>query len=268
HGSLLLLNQLERINYGTFKKFNDVCLSTLKEYHAGVQPAGVNVSHTWHSKNPIAGKYGHNHSFWLNYAFDKKAGKFVKVDKFYDVERLKEIYRKTLASSYGIDLEVVNLFIKYAHVDPENEEKRRKVLHMLSYAFRMPQKDITEYARGVKWNRKQLKYNQVRNPMRMFTQDEKDHISYILAPPPNWRRVRWYGWLADGVRAKYLKMLDIAIADTLEPPDDETERDVLCPSCGEKCVPLMNNGTNDISIESALKRYGDIFLPWDPGGNE
>ncbi|GAH96159.1 unnamed protein product [marine sediment metagenome] len=139
---------------------------------------------------------------------------------------------------------------------------------MLAYAFRMPQKDVTEYARGVKWNRKQQKYHQVRNPMRMFTDDEKDHLSYILAPPPNWRRVRWYGWLADGVRAKYLKMLGIAIEDTLEPPNDEMERPVLCPRCGDKCVPLLHNGTNRISIESALKNYGDIFLPWDPGGGD
>jgi len=258
------------IGYDNFKKFNDICLETIKEYHEGTMPAGVNASHTWHSKSPLEGRYPHNHSFWLNYGYNKASDRFEMIEKFYDVKKLRNIYRKRLNKAFGVTLPMVNLFVEYVRVDPNNEKKRRKILHMLTYAFRMPQKDITEHARGVRWDSKQRKYVQIAEPIVEFSQAQLAHITYVLQPPPNWRRVRWYGWLADGVRAKYLNKLDIAIEDTLEPPGDESEAGVRCPKCHDKCVPLCkgkHDSSNVITLDDALDVYGEIFLPWDPGGS-
>jgi hypothetical protein len=258
------------IDYTNFSEFNDVCLKTIKQYHKGVMPAGVSASHTWHSQYPIGEKYPHGHSFWLNYGYDKKAGKFRMIDNFYDARKLRRIYRKNLKAAFGVNVPAVNLWIEYVKLDPSDARKCQKAWHMLSYAFRMPQKDATEFCRGVKWDNKARQYKQVRDPITKLSQRQLEHLNYILNPPRNWRRVRWYGWLSDSVKAHYLGLLGLSLDDvTPKKDDDDAEKRIICPKCHRDCVPFyldVHERSNLITLKDAIKQFGSVYYPWDPGG--
>ncbi len=251
------------IDYGKgFKRFVKACNDTMYRYSGNKRPLGRNgkelkhikrikipagllSSHNWHSNKPLVGWYPHNHTYWLNYVYDKSRKEFVETEAYLDVNKLRTIYREELVRAFpecsNIPTEV-NIRTEYVLV---NDQNRGKVWHMLSYGLRMPQVDVIKYSNF--------------HGYTQYSDQETNHLYNILMPPKYWRRTSWFGWLSDGVRHKYLKLLGIdpeVLKDNSEP-----DMEVRCPVCNAIC-----EYEGYTTIEVLKQDHVKFMYPWDPGG--
>ncbi|PBO86118.1 MAG: hypothetical protein COA77_00895 [Thaumarchaeota archaeon] len=90
-----------------------------------------------HSKDPLSGKYVHAHLLSLN--MRKVDGKIVKSDYFFDLDKMRKVWKEIIEKNCGIIVEGnVNLHSEYASVLNEPY----KVLHNFAYLYRYPIQDL------------------------------------------------------------------------------------------------------------------------------
>jgi len=258
------------IDYGNgFDLFNKVCKKTLYDYvnysneKNIFMPAGLHNSHTWHSSDPLRGWFPHNHSVWLDIVYNKAKHCFEKINCYLDVNLLRKLYLKNLNKEFCMNLKETNVNAKYHTVEGKTYSMKQRrtipsrvlIRHKIKYALRMPQADITNYSNG--YRNAGHGWVKTEEPLTEYTEEESAHINRILLPPPNWRKTRWVGWLADGVRSKYLKLL--SIDPNLLKEDKEPEENVCCPICHVVC----ELEDSSVIAENINEPWA---YPWDPGG--
>jgi len=229
----------DKIDYSNFDVFNHACYKTLEEYyHAKV--GGVGRDHNWHSKYPLAGNFPHFHSSFVNLGFVN--GRPIQLRYDIDLDKMRSIYRRNLERAFGVKIAKVNLHYEHIPVDDKPNRKhpeitnRNMIWHGLRYDFRLANLDITRFAK------KQM--------IGEFEDEQKGEVTRLIMPPTNFRFTRFFGWWADGVRNKYLKLLDIEpilFSKKREP------KDVICPVHNLPCE-LVDNWVawDDIKNEENL----------------
>jgi len=179
-------DQVRRIlGFGNIKRFVACSIKTMNDFYQGLMPGGVVIAHTWYSSEPLKGWYPHIHSMWSNYAYDKQAERFVKIDHFLTADQLdqfKEIWRSNLIKEFPECKipKAINLYWEYI---PVNKYTRSRVFHRIKYNTRLPQLDITQYSND--------------KGILEYTPQEKTVVDNQIKPPRNWRRIRWVGWCSD-----------------------------------------------------------------------
>jgi len=218
-----LWNRITYANYGQFLK---VCSDTMKEYYGGM-PCGVSTFHNWHSNNPMGGNFPHVHMLGVNVVFMGKKGDMRPVVAPFDLDlgRVKSIYKKRLSEAFGVEIKgKINLHYQHVPINDDLVPGRKKqtnrelLVSKLLYCFRMPQKDITEWS--------------VNNGVDVYTESQKNEVNRLIFPPKSFRRTRHFGWWADGVRAKYLKLFDLFQIKREKGAGIEP---VVCPLHNAKC---------------------------------
>ena len=139
---------------------------------------------------------------------------FKRKRPYFDVSRLRWKYMVELSREYKRPLRVLNLFVNYCKMSDQG-----KVMHRLRYAFK---KDI------------QRIYPLLETRNGDLTSYEWDQIYKILEFSR--KRIRWFGFLADGVKTRYLALSGISYErypDWLKRVELEARE---CPMCGSTMV--------------------------------
>lgn len=116
--------------------------------------------------------------------------------------------------------------------------------HRLRYQYREPVIDFYKYA------------TQAVHPVEF----DAEWVRRALLGRKHEKHVVWFGWLADCVRYKYLRLIDLEIPRKRE--RDEKRRKTLCPLCGAE----LEYSAGGFSYE-AVQAFGDAFiLGYRPSG--
>lgn len=213
------------IDYTNYNRFLRCCKKTIQKYFYGL-PCGISNFHHWHSKNPMAENYPHIHLNSLNIVFVKNTPMVVRFD--IDLKKMRQLYKENLEQEFDVEISKINIHYEHIPIDDKPYHKNKKITnnqkiwHKLKYNFRMPQLDVNKFS-----NKHQIS---------LYSDQQKNAILKLINPPKNFKRTRWFGWLADGVRTKYLKLLDVEIVRF----DKSHNRRVMCPVHNCECEHLEN----------------------------
>lgn len=163
---------------------------------------GVCALHLVESKDPLRTWRPHIHVILPNAIFEKTAVWYLKRTRPYFNESNLKIRFKTEVErkyNYVYGEKKPDLYMRYFKFSDI-----KKVVHALKYAFRLPIKDLTSHLHGG------------------LSEESKKFVLEVINYKP--KRIRWFGFLADGVKKKYVgrvpKFSDVC----------KNERD-LCPIC-------------------------------------
>ena len=210
-----------KVNEVDLSKLRKMCWKVLQEvlgaYDEGGKEtrliAGVGASQYWHTANPWKGWFPHFHFTVLDLYYDKREEAFGRSQLFLDSEnlrKLRELWRSRFEESYGKTMAkcfVVHWRYSYGH---------GRLKHRLAYAFRRSVSDCYKMS--------------YRSDLSEGL--NRDWMERLLSPPKNEKRIQWYGWLSDGVKAKFLEKLDITVEK--KTVRDRERRKVPCPICGSE----------------------------------
>jgi len=175
---------------------------TLDEYRG--MKGGVLAVHFTHSKNPLMGWYPHVHVLLLNVVAKvmpqicgdglklvrrKKEGKvfFVRKRPFFNHVFLKMRYKWWIKEFFGYEwVGFPDVYVQYVRFEVKNEVK---IKHLLRYAFRLPIQDFSEV------------------DFSKLTQEQSNFVWNLLKL--RFKRIRWFGFLADGVKKFYFSFVDL-----------------------------------------------------------
>lgn len=182
--------------------------------YGGLPATLINIQ-TWHSDNPLDGKYLHAHCDSLNLFYDVDKG-FYSVNSYIDVDKNRGIWLqcvKELAKDCGYtmdDLKEVNLNHSYVPFD-DDMEHRKEIRHNLNYDMRKSVGDI------VKWidEANRLNYG--------INEGYLKELYRLLSDKNNKKEHVWIGWLADGVKNKYLAKLGLHVKTDSEVKMEQEE---------------------------------------------
>lgn len=153
----------------------------LFDYQFGGMSGGVVSLHLWHSKDPLKGLYPHFHVIIPNVVLKKEGfNRFVRVRPFFNVDWFKMRFKQLLIKFYGFRCDEVNVHFSYCKLDNVVHSR-----HLLNYAFRSPIEDLYPYLNNC------LSHEKIEFAKSLL--DFKGH------------RIRWFGFLADGVKSYYVK---------------------------------------------------------------
>jgi len=175
------------------------CVYEALKYPNGLS-GGVAALHLLHSKEPLRGWYPHIHVIVPNVVVVKNGGLgwFRRVRPFFNEKMLKERFSKALEKKYGVKVSP-NIYFRYVRFSDE-----KKIRHVLKYAFRLPIQDLAPYLKGG------------------LSDEEKKFVVEVVNYPH--KRIRWFGWLADGVKSHYMPF--VKWSDWLKKKKEEWN---LCP---------------------------------------
>jgi hypothetical protein len=169
-----------------------------------------------------------------------------------DLNILREIYKANLENTFGVKIDgCVDVFYSYLYLREEG-----KIIKLLKYLLRSPVLDVVEQLGDVE----QLSEEQ----MVML----KRHVDI----PYKFKRIRWHGWLADGVKNKYLKLLGLRTLTEEERADEMREvregLEVRCPIHGVRVdlnyqVDFEDLAERDVIIRPISVRVPKVAL-WKP----
>lgn len=209
---------------GNENRFFKIVYRVLKRLSRGMS-GGVSAFHMWRSSDPLSGYYPHIHVVIPNIVFFKNGELwyFKRTKPYFDLDKAKKIYREELKKEFGQSIDEVNLWVRYMPMKHENRIKR-----VLKYIFRSPISDFSKDLRS-----------------DLGSEIVKFVINSIYFKK---KRIRWFGFLADGVKTKYLSYLGIryTIFD-----EYRKNRENLCPIHG---FPLEYMGK--ISVKGLIGNGG------------
>jgi len=194
-------------------RFFHVVYRTLDAYLPEWEKSGgVAGIHYIGDKNPF-GLHPHIHVLVPNFVFSKKGGGigyFKRKRPFFNVKKLREEYSAQFEGEYHEKYDEMNLYVNYVRMDNED-----KVKHKLRYAFKKP---IEFYAPIIEKLGDDIK------------DEELDFIFRILKR--ECKSYRYFGYLADGVKSRYLSHLGIEYIHF----KDWSEQPLLCKECDGQMI--------------------------------
>jgi hypothetical protein len=155
------------------------CVYEALRYPNGLS-GGIAALHLWHSRNPLDGWYPHIAVVVPNVVVVKNGGLkwFRRVRPWFNEKLLKERFAKAIEKRFGVKVEP-NVYVSYVKFSD-----KARVKHLLRYTFRLPIHDLVPYLKG-------------------GLSDEVKKFVVELVNYPR-KRIRWFGWLADGVKSRYM----------------------------------------------------------------
>jgi len=180
----------------------DVVYRTLDEYKG--MKGGVLSVHFTHSKNPLLGWFPHVHVIMLNVVAKvlpqlsedglkpvkrKRDGVvyFVRKRPYLNHLLLKMKYKWWIQKVFGYTWRgLPDVYVNYVKFCDENEGK---IKHLLRYAFRLPIQDF---------------YNV---DFSNLTEEQSNFVWQLLNL--KFKRIRWFGFLADGVKKFYFSFVGL-----------------------------------------------------------
>ena len=286
-----------RVSWSKFGEFSKLANATLYEYFGG-QPAGEFNLHYWHSAKPLPEKdgwYPHIHAAVLN-VVRSVDGQYLVVPAFLDALRLKTIWARRVAKHFKLKFRqfeskegktmpqlklkqgwrTVNLRLAgYVPVDNSRYEytrgkrkgtkaafsNRQYLKARLRYDFRLPQGDIADY--GDKAGLESFSSAQKMAIDAFLGRDLPSGARY--GRPKNFRRERWFGWLADGVVRARLAELGTQVLTAKGRKDAAkaavaARGPVSCPVHGCNCSGIADNFGRVIPQSRWSLVVGDVML--------
>jgi hypothetical protein len=153
----------------------------LFDYQFGGMSGGVVSLHLWHTNDPLSGIYPHFHVIIPNVILKKEGFRhFARARPFFNVDWFKVRLKSALLKSYKFEAGEVNVHFSYCKLDNEVHSR-----HLLNYAFRSPIADLYPHLHG-------------------GLSTEKMNVAKTLLDFRG-HRIRWFGFLADGVKSLYVK---------------------------------------------------------------
>jgi len=205
--------------------FVSAIYKTLEHYKRGNELyGGVLGIHLNHSRNPSKGYYPQIHCILINVAAKfmpvitengiakpkkkKEAVIYFKRKKpFFREKLLKFYYKYALKEVFNFECDKnINLYIQYVKFSDKNE---KKIKHLLRYVFRLPIQDFKDF-----------------NFINL-TEEESNFIWQLL----NFRikRIRWFGFLGDGVKSHYLEIAGVDYVTILKLKWKFKKESNICP---------------------------------------
>ena len=235
-----------RVDDANLSELKGLAFESLKEVlcpSAQFVLAGVGSTNHWHSSEPMKGWFPHVHFTVLELAYDKVNSRFVRLSMHLTKEqlgKLNEVWRAKFEKRFG--KVKAKVFVANWHYSRGYAAFR----HRLSYQFRRPVKDV---------------YNAVRQ-MRGDEKMDWAWLNRMLVRPKKEKRHRWYGWLSDGVKSKFLAKMEILRAK--KAVRVKARRKTYCPLCGDELVCVAQG----IPYESltGLDRYNSVLAFGRPKG--
>ena len=184
----------------------------------GGMPGGILSIHFWHTDCPVCGYYPHAHVLMLNVVAERKEdGKvyFVRKRPFFDHRKLKERYKASIRKVFGYDWDgLPDVHVNYVKFCDENEAK---IKHRLRYAFRQLIQDF----KAVDFSK--------------LTEEQSKFLWSLLNLKV--KRVRWFGFLANGVKTYYLSFVGVNYWE-LKARWERFAKSAICPIHGCEMVRL------------------------------
>lgn len=177
-----------------FRLVNE-CLAEYLGGHAGT----VMSFHNWHSAFPLSNYYPHVHGFMVNYTFENHD--YNQIPNYQDLDKLRLIWKQTLERFFGCEingkLDIYFQYIKFKGSTWKENTKRfvdNKILikHRLKYMFRTYVVDVRQYC--------------LRYWVQRFDETETRFLNELSSGKGK-KHIQSYGWLADGVKNKYLSLV-------------------------------------------------------------
>jgi hypothetical protein len=149
----------------------------------------------WHSMSPFTGRFVHVHANVVPVVYDNELDEFVKFNFWLDMSKgqeneLAKAWRHRIESEYGAldgKKKKWNAYWQY-------KVGLKNVHHALRYSMRSPVIDCYRV----------IAFGHVYNPLT-----ERIWAREMLDRPKSEKRSQWFGYLADGVKTRYLKKLYI-----------------------------------------------------------
>lgn len=223
-------------NLGELKGLAFDCLKEVLSPNDQFVLAGVGSTHHWHSSDPLKGWFPHVHFTLLELAYDKVNDRFIRLPmhlKPEQLERLNLVWKERFERRFGGIR--AKRFVVHWHYGRGYAAMR----HRLSYQFRRPVKDCYKAVTSMNAN-PDLNVEWVR---RMLVRPKKE------------KRHQWYGWLSDGVKTKFLGMLQIVRAKKAERM--KARQKVYCPLCGDQLFCVARGTPFDSLL--GLDRYNSVL---------
>jgi len=155
------------------------CVYEALMYPSGLS-GGVAALHLTHSSEPLRGWYPHIHVIVPNVVVVKNGGLrwFRRARPYFNERLLKKRFAEALKKRYSVEVES-DLYVQYVRFSD-----KARVKHILKYAFRLPIMDLAPYLKAG------------------LSDEVKKWVVEVVNYPR--KRIRWFGWLADGVKNRYM----------------------------------------------------------------
>jgi len=193
-------------------RFFHVIYKTLKRYMGKDELVGGVASLHLFGSSDFEVK-PHIHVLIPNVNFSKKKGDlgfFKRKRPYFNVSQLRFNYMIEFHDEFGGGLKRKNVYVNYVKMRDMD-----RVLHRLRYTFRKPIENVYPMIEGANGN---------------LSLSEWENISRVLSF--NGKRIRWFGFLADGVKSKYLALGGISYERFSDWLVREESKEKNCPECG------------------------------------
>lgn len=270
------------------KLFSDTVLDF---YHIafGGHPALLFNFQTWHSSNPLTKPFIHFHVIGLNIFYPLESLKyFSRKDQYFtipswlDIDFMRSIWYgclKRLYSEVGLRMpndlvgvqgepgtkEIVwdHSYLKFSPYEKTTtngiaRSNFRIIKHKLNYDRRKPVLDIVKFFERID-----------KGSTILLSSSQISRLKELTSPQRHTKFSYWVGWLADGVKNKYLKDFNLYVKTKLELKKELRDKvDIyICPICGSDMhyqehsdlIYLGNALSNSIILtESMRKGYSKL----------
>lgn len=227
----------------------------------GGLPAVCLNNQSWGTGNPLKGSFNHFHCYGLNLCYERSRQGLLSKDRFYTVNpyvdtdlALSVWYGcvSRLADKLGVPLEDAIItgdkslvwnheyleFNPLAYQDAGNGKKIPNyslIKHAINYDMRKPVGDIIKFLGSDNYKPYSL------------TVSQKERLMGLIHPDKNKKNHVWIGWIADGVKQKYLSLLNLyaktqkELKAEMKAVSEEKLNSYICPICGD-VMEQINNG--------------------------
>jgi len=162
-----------------------------------------------HSSDPLASRRIHVHVLTFNFTYDYKAEKFTEKPYFFDVGKLRSVWKAIIEKTSGTKIVGdVDLHTEYMSII----DKKEKCVHTLAYLYRYPVADLFKV-----W----------RDDRSYFKVRHFNNLSYFKTKD----RLSWCGLLSPHGRKKLEKYFGVTLRTLPELRYAVALRDKNCPDC-------------------------------------
>lgn len=227
--------------------FGKMAWATCQEVLGGdVMLAGVRSVQFWHSFKPLEGWFPHVHITLSRFGF--KDGEVVELPKFVSVDvlnRLRVVWKAKFEKRFGV-VNRKDFVVKYLYGSKTRGYKN--LYKRLYYQYRKGGFDLHKaVVAGIEVNK-----------------NHRSWIEKLLIRSRFEKNTVWCGWLADGVKSRYLKLLDIVWRRKRD--RIKKKKVIPCPVCGEDLHPSFVVHHNDVfgmeEIENGLVKVLKLNKVW------
>jgi hypothetical protein len=206
---------------------------------------GTIAAHWWHSSDPLKGVYPHVHGTLLTWAYDREAGRLVKVKGWIEPEilrRLAEVWTAKCEKKWGKVHFKGAHYVVHVHLSVGYGHLR----HRLDYQFRRPVVDFFKYVRGLKEGLPDVDLSWVRE---------------ALIRPRGENHIAWFGWMQQNVRKRYIATVNLILPKKRVRDKLRREKQMVCPRCG---LALVYKRWVKPEIARQLEADGEYVLRYSP----